>query len=144
MKRYYQLAKSIFVITSTSKEIGRGALQTVFEELERELGELGDERLAPFADKVRAGITRINHASAALLQDFNYALLCARHVAEMVIEVIAATELLRQADVSPRRFDLAASYVNRKMLELELHASRIEDGDVGRLERCERILELME
>ncbi len=126
------------------KEIGRGALQTVFEELERELGELGDERLAPFADKVRAGITRINHASAALLQDFNYALLCARHVAEMVIEVIAATELLRQADVSPRRFDLAASYVNRKMLELELHASRVEDGDVGRLERCERILDLME
>ena len=126
------------------KEIGRGALQTVFEELERELGELKDERLAPFADKVRTGIARINQASAALLQDFNYALLCARHVAEMVIEVISATELLRQADVAPRRFDLAASYVNRKMLELELHASRVEDGDVGRLERCERILELME
>jgi alkylation response protein AidB-like acyl-CoA dehydrogenase len=129
-------------ISFALKEIGKGALTTVFEELESELEKLTDERLAELAASVRAGIELINEASPALLQDFGYALLCSRHVAEMVICVIVATELLRQAAAAPERFDLAASWVNRKMLEVEMHAKRVREGTVERLERCERIMEL--
>ena len=129
-------------ISFALKEIGKGALTTVFEELESDLEKLTDPRLVELAAGVRAGIERINEASPALLQDFGYALLCSRHVAEMVICVIVATELLRQAAVAPERFDLAASWVNRKMLEVEMHAKRVSEGTVERLERCERIMEL--
>lgn len=125
------------------KEIGKGALEIVFEQLSKELGALSGD-LVPYADKVRAGIQRIIKASAALLQDFSYALLSSKPVADMVVDVIVATELLKQAQVDPQRFDLAASWVNRKMLDLEMHAERVESGGVDRIARCERIVSLFE
>ena len=126
------------------KEIGKGALTIVFDELRKELGELSDPHLLPLADRVRVGIERIEEVSVALLRDPAYALLSARSVAEMVIHVIVGTELLRQAQASSPRFDLAASWVNRKMLELEMYASRVAEGDAARIERCEKIIALWE
>jgi len=125
------------------KEIGKGALEIVFDQLRKELGGLSGD-LVPYADKVRAGIQRIIEASAALLQDFSYALLSSKPVADMVIDVIVATELLKQARIDPRRLDLAASWVNRKMLDLEMHAERVGSGGVDRISRCERIVSLFE
>ena len=87
-------------------------------------------------------IERIEESSVALIRDFGYALLSAQAVAEMVIAVIVATELLRQADISPDRTELAARWVHTKMLELETHARRVIDGDAGRIERCEKIVRL--
>ena len=126
------------------KEIGKGALTIVFDQLEKELSELTDPRFEEYAKKVREGIERIGDASTALLQDFNYALLCSQPVAEMVIDVIVGTELLRQASVDERRFDLAASWINRKMLEVEGRARRVQEGGVSRIDRCARIVELFE
>ena len=126
------------------KEIGKGALAIVFDELRQELDGLKRPELAEYADKVREGIKRIEGASSALLNDFSYALLCSRPLADMVIGVIVGSELLLQADVAPEREDLAASWVNRKMLDLETEAKRIEAGNVERLERCERIVSIFE
>jgi alkylation response protein AidB-like acyl-CoA dehydrogenase len=125
------------------KEIGKGALEIVFDELHKELGQLTGD-LVRYADKVRAGIERINQSVAALLPDFSYALLSARPMAEMVAYVIVGTELLKQAQVAPKRVDLAASWVNRKMLELQMLGDRVRSGDVERIQRCERIIELFE
>ncbi len=126
------------------KEIGKGALTIVFDELHKELDSLERAELHPYADKVRAGIARIEEASVALLSDFSYALLCSKPVADMVISVIVGSELLLQADADPQREDLAASWVNRRMLDLEAEAKRIEDSSVERLERCERIVQLFD
>lgn len=124
------------------KEIGKGALGIVFEELRKELGALASPVLAPFAARVVAGIERIEASSHALLSDFGYALLSARAVAEMVIAVIVASELLRQADHAPERIELAARWIHVKMLELEAQARRVIEGDAGRIERCEKIVRL--
>jgi hypothetical protein len=124
------------------KEIGKGALTIVFDELRKELGDLRQPVLQPFAQKVLAGIARIEASAVALIRDFGYALLSAQAVAEMVIAVIVATELLRQADVAPERTELAARWVYTKMLELEAHAARVQEGDAGRIERCEKIVRL--
>ncbi len=126
------------------REIGKGALAIVFQELESELDELTGTPLAALGARVRRGIDQINEASPALLQDFSYALLSARLVAEMAIAVIVATELLRQAHVAPERVDLAASWINRKMLEVEMHAKRVSEGTVERIERCEHIIALFD
>lgn len=131
-------------ISFALKEIGKGALAIVFEELESDLDKLLEEPLAGLAEQVRQGIERINEASVALMQDFNYALLCSRHVAEMVIDVVVATELLRQAQLRSDRVDLAASWVNRRMLEVEMHARRVAEGTVDRITRCERIISLVD
>ena len=124
------------------KEIGKGALGIVFEELRKELGALASPVLTPFAARVVAGIERIEVSAHALLSDFGYALLSARSVAEMVIAVIVASELLRQADRAPERIELAARWIHVKMLELESHARRVIEGDAGRIERCEKIVRL--
>jgi len=124
------------------KEIGKGALTIVFDELRKELGALQQPVLQPFAAKVLGGIARIEESAVALIRDFGYALLSAQAVAEMVIAVIVATELLRQADVAPERTELAARWVYTKMLELESHAARVIEGDAGRIERCEKIVRL--
>jgi hypothetical protein len=124
------------------KEIGKGALGIVFDELRKELGELKQPVLQPFAAKVLAGIARIEQSAVALIRDFGYALLSAQAVAEMVIAVIVGTELLRQADLVPDRTELAARWVYTRMLELEAQASRVLEGDAGRIERCEKIVQL--
>ncbi|MCP5045338.1 MAG: hypothetical protein GY944_30280 [bacterium] len=126
------------------KEIGKGALTIVFDELHKELDSLQHPELEDFAKKVRVGISRIEEASVALLRDFSYALLCSKPLSDMVISVIVGSELLLQADADPERTDLAASWVNRKMLDLETLARRIEDGGVERIERCERIVSLFD
>jgi hypothetical protein len=124
------------------KEIGKGALTIVFDELRKDLGELKSAILKPFAQRVLVGIERIEEASVALIRDFGYALLSARAVADMVIAVLVSTELLRQADVAPARTELAARWIHTKMLELEAHAQRVAEGDAGRIERCEKIVRL--
>jgi alkylation response protein AidB-like acyl-CoA dehydrogenase len=126
------------------KEIGKGALTIVFDELHKELDSLARPELSELAKKVRVGIGQIEEASVALLHDFSYALLCSKPLADMVIAVIVGSELLLQADIAPEREDLAASWVNRKMLDLGTEAKRIQDGGVERIERCERIVSLFD
>ena len=131
-------------ISFALKEIGKGALGVVFEEVEAELSKLTEEPLGGLAALVREVIEQINGASVALIKDPAYALLSARAVAEMVIHVIVSAELLRQAHAAPRRTELAARWVRQRMLELEVHARRIASGDASRVERSERIIELFE
>jgi alkylation response protein AidB-like acyl-CoA dehydrogenase len=125
------------------KEIGRGALEVVFDEVRKELEPMTEAPLLEYADKVRRGIDQILEAGSALLSDFGYALLSARSLSDIVINVIVGAELLKQARADERRFDLAASWINRRMLDVEAKARRIRDGGTERLERAERILALM-
>ena len=126
------------------KEIGKGALGVVFEEVSKELDSLEDPQLVEYAGKVRHGMDRILEASASLLADFGYALLSAQLLADVVIAVIVAAELLKQAQAEPRRFDLAASWVNRQMLDVESKTQRIQAGTNARIDRCEKIVDLVE
>jgi len=124
------------------KEIGKGSLGIVFEEISKELDSLEDPNLVEYAAKVRQGMDRILEASAALLADFGYALLSAQLLADVVIAVIVAAELLKQAQADPRRFDLAASWINRRMLDVDWKTQRIQDGSSARIDRCEKIVAL--
>ena len=126
------------------KEIGKGALVVVFDECRKELDQLDREPLDDLASKVRAGIEQILQASGALLQDLSYALLSSKLLADAVINVIVGTELLKQASVDERRVDLAASWINRTMLEVEMNCRRISEGTAARIDRAERIVALNE
>lgn len=124
------------------KEIGKGALTVVFEQLETELKAFEDDALRPFADKVLVGMRLILDASSALLSDPAYALMSAQSLAEVVSSVIAGAELLKQAKADSRRFDLAASWINRRMCDLEGRCRRIKEGSPERLDRCAAIIAL--
>ncbi len=124
------------------KEIGKGALGVVFEVLEQELKSFDEPRMKELADQVLAGMQQILGAAGALLADFKYAMMSAQSLAEVVASVIAAGELLRQAKADPRRFDLAASWIDRRMVDLEGRCKRIKTGTVARLDRCEAIIDL--
>jgi alkylation response protein AidB-like acyl-CoA dehydrogenase len=126
------------------KEIGKGALTVVFESLEKELKTFEEPKLKEQADKVLEGMNLILGAAGALLADFNYALMSAQSLAEVVASVIAGAELLKQAKADPRRFDLAASWINRRMGDLEARCKRIKEGSVERLDRCDNIISLMD
>jgi hypothetical protein len=122
------------------KEIGKGALGVVLDEAMRELAELTAPPYAAYAERVRGGIQRILESAGALAKDARYALLSSQSLAEVVISVIVATELLRQAKHDPRRFDVAASWIERRMVDVEARTSRIKSGSVDLLERCERMI----
>ncbi len=124
------------------KEIGRGALSVVFESLEEELKKFEEPALKEQADKVLDGMKQILDSAGALLSDFNYALMSAQSLAEVVASVIAGAELLRQAKADPRRFDLAASWINRRMNDLEGRCKRIRAGSADRLNRASAIIAL--
>ena len=125
------------------KEIGKGALTAMFEALEEELASLADPELRAYADKVRRGMELILGAASALLSDVAYALMSARSLAEVVISVVVGAELLKQAEADSTRFDLAASWVNRRMVDLEGRTQRIQSGSLDRLERAEKIIALV-
>jgi len=124
------------------KEIGKGALTVVFESLEQELKTFDEPKLKEQADKVLEGMNQILGAAGALLADFNYALMSAQSLAEVVASVIAGAELLKQAKADPRRFDLAASWISRRMNDLEGRCKRIKEGSIDRLDRAEAIIAL--
>ncbi|MEE3328018.1 MAG: acyl-CoA dehydrogenase family protein [Myxococcota bacterium] len=124
------------------KEIGKGALTIVFEALEEDLKAFEEPKLKAEADKVLDGMQQILDAAGALLSDFNYALMSAQSLAEVVASVIAGAELLKQAKADPKRFDLAASWISRRMNDLEGRCKRIREGSVDRLDRAAAIIAL--
>jgi len=123
------------------REMGKGALGVVVADLRTQLGTMmGDAARAELAKQVEATVGRIEECALVLFADVGYALLRAKLIAEMVISVIAAAELLRQVGADPARLDLAEAFVRRRMLETETMARRIRENHKGRLERDERIL----
>ena len=93
-------------------------------------------------EQLRKAIERLSGSLPNLMEDVNYALLNAKRVCDMVVSGVVGAELLFQAGVRPERIELAACYINRTTLELEMHARRIESGDASRLERYDKILEV--
>ncbi len=123
------------------REMGKGALATLLAQVRGELESAGaDDTLAPLAERVKQSCAAVDEAAKILFSDLPYALLRAKLVAEMVINLIAASELLQQAQADNSRRDLAEAFVIRRMLENELGAKRIAQNHAGRLERDARIL----
>jgi alkylation response protein AidB-like acyl-CoA dehydrogenase len=122
------------------KEVGKGALGVVFEDALRDLAALKRAELAPYADRVRRGIAQVLAAAPALASDLGYALLSAQSLAESVISVVVSAELLRQAEADPSRFDVAASWIERRMVDLEGRTERIRGGKPELIERCARMI----
>jgi alkylation response protein AidB-like acyl-CoA dehydrogenase len=123
------------------KEIGKGALHVVFEQIRGELAEMqNDPTRAHLAKRVVEMTHRVDQATKALFADLDYALSRAKLLARMVIDVAAATELLHQAGADPARCDVAEAYVVRRFLETEHAARRIEENAEGHVERESRVL----
>ncbi len=111
------------------KEIGKGALNTVFKQIRDELAEIQDDpERATLAKQVLEMTHRIDQAGGVLFQDIGYALMRAKLLTQMVIDVTAATELLHQAGADPQRRVIAEAFIARRSLEVEHMARRIEDN----------------
>jgi hypothetical protein len=124
------------------KEMGKGALGIVLAQLRSELSAMrGDARCEALAKRVEETLTCVERSLGTLFADINYALLRAKLMAQMVINVIAGTELLRQVGADASRIDLAELFIDRRMIETEEMARRIEENAEGRLGRDERVLE---
>ncbi len=123
------------------KEMAKGALVTTLEDTQAQLASLGSD-VREIADKVSAGIDAINGSIAALLVDFDYALLNAKRISQMVIDVVVSAELLQQAAHSTDKRELATAFINRHMLSVEMNAKRISSGDASRIKRYNKILGL--
>ncbi|MBW2315124.1 MAG: acyl-CoA dehydrogenase family protein [Deltaproteobacteria bacterium] len=122
------------------KEVGKGALGVVFDEVRQELAGLVRPELQEHAKRVSKGIDQALEAAPALASDMAYALLSAGALAEIMASVIVSSELLLQADADPSRFDVAASWVERRMSDVETRTARIRAGNATLIERCERMI----
>ncbi len=118
--------------TFALKEMARGTLITALEDARGELDGLREAQ-PELVEAVCKGIDWINQSLPALMGGMDYALLNAKRIAEMVIDVVASVELIQQAPVEPQRLALAEAFVNRRMLQVEMSARRIETGDATRI-----------
>ncbi len=123
------------------KEMAKGALFAALEATRTELEELRPT-YPDLVQEVCDGIGHLNGSVEALMGDPQYALLNAKRVSEMIIDVLVATELLQQSALSEEKHLLATSFVHRRMLAVEMNARRISRGDVARIKRYDRILEI--
>lgn len=121
------------------REMAKGALFTALEQLRTDLDTVA-EKFAEPVEQLKTAIDLLSDSLPSLMEDVNYALLNSKRVSDMVISVIVGGELLFQANIDPDRIELAAAYINRTTLELEMHAKRIKSGDASRLERYDKIL----
>jgi alkylation response protein AidB-like acyl-CoA dehydrogenase len=123
------------------REIGRGALHVVFKQVRGELAEMqNDPARAELAKKVVEMTHQIDQAVEVLFSDVPYALLRAKMLAQMVIDVAAATELLHQAGADADRLDLAQAFIMRHHLETEHIGRRIAENAEGRVALDARVL----
>ncbi len=122
------------------KEMGKGALDVMFQQVREELAGMQDDGRAALAAQVASMTLRIDEATKILFSDLQYALLRSKLLADMVIDVAAATELLHQAGADPTRLDLAAAFVRRRVLEVEQNGRRIAENAEGRVARDRRIV----
>ena len=123
------------------KEMSKGAIFAALEEVGAEL-ESARAAHPDLVEQVHGGIEWINKSLAALMADPRYALLNAKRLSEMVIDVLVASELLQQAAHSDDKLVLATTFIQRRMLDVETKARRISSGDASLLQRYDRILGL--
>jgi hypothetical protein len=123
------------------KEMGKGALFATLEATRTELETLS-ERHPDLVKALCDGIERLTESASALLGDPQYALLNAKRICDMVIDVVVGSELLFQAGIGEGKLELAGSFIHRRMLAVEENARRISSGDASRIKRYDRILGL--
>src|SRR5206468_3454284 len=123
------------------KEMGKGALFTTLERTRTDLQSLSDAH-DDLVRLVSDGINKLTDTVGALMGDPQYALLNAKRVCEMVIDVVVSAELLFQAEGGNGKRELAASFIHRHMPAVEVNARRIASGDATRIKRYDRILGL--
>ena len=123
------------------KEMSKGAIFTALEEIGAELAPL-DAQAPDLVAQVRTGMEWIHTSLTALMADPRYALLNAKRLCEMVIDVLVASELLQQAVHDEEKLVLATTFIHRRMPAVEMKARRIGSGDASRLQRYDRILGL--
>jgi hypothetical protein len=125
------------------KEMARGALFGALDETRTELEQLRG-KFPELLQQVVDGMRFITEASAALMGDQQYALLNAKRVSEMVIDVVTSAELLLQAQYDDVKLDVAGSFIRRHIPAVEMNARRIRGGDATRIKRYDRILGIKE
>jgi len=123
------------------REMAKGALFATLESIESELDGLRAHR-PELVQLVCDGVKMIRDAVPLLMNDPQYALLNAKRLCQMVIDVVVSAELLCQADVTEGRLELAQSFIHRHIPAVQLNAGRISSGDASRIARYDKILGL--
>lgn len=123
------------------KEMAKGALSATLEDTRGKIEPLAEE-YGELVDLVCKGIDAINDSVTALLGNFDYALLNAKRISAMVVDVVVSAELLQQAAHSNEKHQLATVFIRRHMLHLQMNAERIATGDATRIQRYNTILGL--
>jgi hypothetical protein len=123
------------------KEMAKGALVATLEATRAELEGLRGS-YPELVSLVSDGLGWINQSVPALMGDPQYALHNAKRVCEMVIDVVVSAELLLQASLSEERRELAATFIHRHMLAVEMNARRISSGDASRVKRYNSLIGL--
>jgi Acyl-CoA dehydrogenase, C-terminal domain len=122
------------------KEIGKGALAIVFDEVRADVASVKSDALAPLGQRLLQGVERILESASALGADMSYALLSAQSLAEIVISVITGAELLKQADRMPSRIPVATTWIERRMNDLEARTAWIRAGKADLVKRYDDVI----
>ena len=123
------------------KEMSKGALFAALDSVSTAI-DLRRDAHAGLVDQVHHGIEWIHTSLSAVMGDPRYALLNAKRLCDMVIDVLVAAELLAQAPHSDAKRELATSFIHRRMLVVETNARRVAGGDASRIQRYDTILGL--
>jgi len=123
------------------REIGKGGLAVVFKKIRSELAAMADDPLrADLAKRVEGMAERVEESMGVMFSDIPYALLRAKLLTEMVIDVIASCELLEQVVADRDRLDIAKSFIARHAIKADYLNRRIAENAEGLLERNARLV----
>jgi alkylation response protein AidB-like acyl-CoA dehydrogenase len=121
------------------KEMAKGALFAALDETKTELEGLRG-KYPELVQQLLDAMGFLTETTGALMGDPQYALLNAKRVSEMVVDVVTGAELLLQGQYDDVKGDVAGSFIRRHMPAVEMNARRIKGGDATRIKRYDRIL----
>ena len=123
------------------REIGKGGLAVIFKEVRSELAAMADDPLrSGLAKRVEGMAERVEESMGVMFSDISYALLRAKLLTEMVIDVIASCELLEQVAADHDRLDIAESFIVRSAIKADHLNRRIAENVNDLLERDARLV----
>ncbi len=123
----------------------RGLFAQEIQEVKKFLNSLTDD-LAPYAEKIKKGIAKMEELIGKLQQEFftagdSYIRLRAKEMSEIVIYLYASYLLLQQAQKSSRKKYVGKLYIDKVMPKIEANADYIEGMDKSVLQNKDLLFE---
>ena len=148
VERYFRDARITNIYEGTSQiqtlaalqAMGKGAAHMLLDDVDKTLKRISKPSLEKALSCVRDAKGLFEKAAFYISKDKEYAMLSAKNISDMMFDLYASAQLLKQAQISPRKEKLANMYVSKMLPRMRAKNEIVTSGDRKVLDDAQEIL----